>query len=372
MEAAEQRLFGKIKMPDFPGGLGPGESWWTDHYLWLKDCGYLLRPRYAPDWVPSWRGTNKDWGDFEDSQSLENSNILDAARIMDGAFVTLKQVRTSRHPYEAAIGGFLSSEPLRSDPHNHCVPIYEVLQVPDDDDKILLVMPLLRSYNSPRFDTFGETVDFFKQIFEGLQFMHKHHVAHRDGMGFNIMLDPSTMYPDSFHPVERSMKRDYSGRAHYYTRTQRPPKYYFIDFGISRRYDPKDGPPLEDPIWGGDKTVPEFQISDEPCNPFPTDIYYVGNMIRKDFIQSRNGFEFMSALVADMVQDDPTKRPTADELVARMDDIGQSLSNWKLRSRVVKKNDIWPLGLYRSGGHWVRRTMFIATGTPAIPTARKA
>jgi hypothetical protein len=64
------------------------------------------------------------------------------------------------------IGRFLSSEPLASDPLNHCVPIYDVLQVPDDDDKVLLVMPLLRDYNSPRFDTFGEVLDFFKQIFE--------------------------------------------------------------------------------------------------------------------------------------------------------------------------------------------------------------
>ena len=64
------------------------------------------------------------------------------------------------------IARFLSSEPLTSDPQNHCVPIYDVLLVPDEDDRILLVMPLLREYSSPRFDTFGEAVDFFKQIFE--------------------------------------------------------------------------------------------------------------------------------------------------------------------------------------------------------------
>jgi hypothetical protein len=33
------------------------------------------------------------------------------------------------------------------------------------------------------------------------------------------------------------------------------------------------------------------------------------------------GFEFMEALVADMVQDDPTKRPTMDEVVTRFSDI---------------------------------------------------
>jgi hypothetical protein len=70
------------------------------------------------------------------------------------------------HPYEAEIGTFLSSQALASDPHNHCNPIHEVLKVPDNDDRIILVMPLLRPYNDPPFETFGETVDFFGQIFE--------------------------------------------------------------------------------------------------------------------------------------------------------------------------------------------------------------
>ena len=130
--------------------------------------------------------------------------------------------------------------------------------------------------------------------------MHKHHVAHRwaisplflawrlsvvasDCMGMNIMMDGSILL-DPWHPCSPTRCRDWkNGFIRYTTRTERPPKYYFIDFGISRRYDPKDGPPLEDPIWGGDKTVPEFQLSDDACNPFPTDVYYLGNLIRTEF-----------------------------------------------------------------------------------------
>ena len=40
--------------------LAKPELWWSQHFQWLKDNGYLLRPRYAPDWVPSWRGTKKN------------------------------------------------------------------------------------------------------------------------------------------------------------------------------------------------------------------------------------------------------------------------------------------------------------------------
>jgi hypothetical protein len=46
------------------------------------------------------------------------------------------------------------------------VPIYEVLKVPGEDDKVILVMPLLRDWDSPPFETVGEGVDFFQQLFE--------------------------------------------------------------------------------------------------------------------------------------------------------------------------------------------------------------
>jgi hypothetical protein len=46
------------------------------------------------------------------------------------------------------------------------VPIYEFLKVPGDDDKVILVMPLLRGWDRPEFETVGEGVDFFRQLFE--------------------------------------------------------------------------------------------------------------------------------------------------------------------------------------------------------------
>jgi len=129
--------------------------------------------------------------------------------------------------------------------------------------------------------------------------MHKQHVAHRYERFFcasptyefffardisilNVMMDGS-MYPDGWHPCDRDQMRDnFLAPAKRFSRTERPPKYYFIDFGLSRRYDSEDkAPPLELPIRGGDKTVPEFQKDvHKPCNPFPTDIYYAGNLIR--------------------------------------------------------------------------------------------
>ena len=75
-------------------------------------------------------------------------------------------MRRSQNPEEVDIAQFLTSEPLRSDPSNHCVPIYDTLLVPDDDDLVIMVMPLLRSYTSPAFNTVGEVLECFRQIFE--------------------------------------------------------------------------------------------------------------------------------------------------------------------------------------------------------------
>lgn len=108
-------------------------------------------------------------------------------------------------------------------------------------------------------------------------------------MALNIMMDPKPLYPDMYHPVLTMFTRDAKRAAKYYSRTARPTKYYLTDFGISRKYKPSDAPFLEDPIRGGDKSVPEFQLEViRPCDPFPTDIYYLGNVIRQYFLEVRS------------------------------------------------------------------------------------
>jgi hypothetical protein len=54
-----------------PGALSPSEVWWCQQYQWLNAQGYLLRPRYAPGWIPSWDGSRRDPFTCEDGQGLE-------------------------------------------------------------------------------------------------------------------------------------------------------------------------------------------------------------------------------------------------------------------------------------------------------------
>ncbi|KAI0071999.1 hypothetical protein K474DRAFT_1651740 [Panus rudis PR-1116 ss-1] len=348
------------------------ERFWAEHQPWLSQQGYMLRPRYRPGWTPSWVGKSDTFLHYEDSTIPINGHILDAIRESDGEAVVLKLVHQDVHPFEREISLFFSKEPYASHPRNHCVPIYEVLDVPDVETGFILVMPLLRPHDYPRMKSIGESVEFFRQIFEGLQFMHQLHVAHRDCMTLNIMMDPKPTFPRGFHPREMHKNVNFKGRAKHYTRTARPTKYYFIDFGLARKYDPAEGSPREDPIYGGDKSVPEFQYAPGdpilPVDPFPTDIYYLGNMIREEYLEKKVGLQFMEELVRDMVQNDPSKRPTMDEVVKRFDEIMQRIPWWKLRSRLADQDESGAKRFIRTVLHYYRTTGHILTFRSALPT----
>jgi len=348
--------------------LYPSERWWVDHYEWLNSCGYKLRPRYAPDWVPSWKGTKKESWNTEDGIPSIKSAIMDATRKKDGAFVTLKRVECDIHPYEKDIIDLFQSDDLASDPKNHCVRVLEFLEVKESND-IIIVMPLLRDFDSPKFETVGELIGCLQQLFEGLQFIHKQNIAHRDCNERNAMMDGQSLYIDPWHPKLPNRQRDNRVKnARHYSRTQRPPAYYWIDFGISRRYDDDVTSPLEDVIKGGDISVPEHQNITGPLNPFPTDVYYLGNLVLQKFLETYEGLEFLRGLIEDMVQEDPNKRPTMNEAVDHYEKLCQNLNTSQLRAALVYRDSTRKDRLWLLVTQWSKRILYVISRTPPIPT----
>ncbi|TFK74346.1 hypothetical protein BDN72DRAFT_789669 [Pluteus cervinus] len=361
------------------GALDETELDWRDLQPWLKTCGYQLRPRYQPDWVPSWKGNlpllrNRP----EDGYRLLRAAILDATRIEDGKRVALKRITKSVHPYEVGITQIFNNGSLLTDPQNHCVPVLDVLYPPNCSDETIIVLPFLQSITTPRFDTFGEVIDCLDQLFKGLQFIHRQNVAHRDISSENVMMEGDKLFPGSWHHIYTERAPNGRNLAKFFTRTQRPSKYYFIDFGLSRQYDPSNDNPLEPRIIGGDKTVPEFQTSAGLFNPFHTDICYLGNLVREYFtegcssshIKGHYGMEFLQPLISDMVQDDPKKRPTIDEVVVRFEEIWKGLGSWKLRSRPRPKKEFIFKAIPHMCGHWMRRVGYVVRRVPPIPSKR--
>jgi hypothetical protein len=95
------------------------------------------------------------------------------------------------------------------------------------------------------------------------------------------------------------------------------------------------------------------------------------NVLQGDGISQpgKYGFEFLRPLVSDMVQDDPTKRPTMDEVVSRFGTILKGLSSWKLRSGVVSRKD-FSFPIHRVVAHWTRRVGFIVRRVPPMPVPK--
>ncbi|KAJ6507340.1 hypothetical protein C8R47DRAFT_966711 [Mycena vitilis] len=368
--------------PEAAGLLKEGEAFWRDLQPWLQERGFTLRPRFRRDWVPSWNVPGR-LSDFpEDRSSLLTVQVIDAVRDSDGSHVVLKKVEERFHVFEEEIHQFLTSPELLKDPKNHCVPLLDVLRPPDKPGYFILVIKLLRTYDDPDFDTVGEVIDFLQQIFEGVQFMHKLDVAHRDCAANNIMMDGQHLYPEGFHPQHQFLNADMSAMAKQrFTRTERPPKYYLIDFGISVYFKPGQRPPLALPIIGADSSVPEFQHGGNLVHQdvFRTDIYYLGNLMFREFLEvpdvfemnaGRVGFEFLRPLATAMVNSDPQKRPNIEEVLVQFEKIKRGLSSWKLRSRVRSKREVPILHPLRIIAHWRRRISFIINGVPPIPVFR--
>ncbi|KAL5530888.1 hypothetical protein ACEPAG_3764 [Sanghuangporus baumii] len=108
---------------------------WRDRYEMLESHGYRLRPRYHPNWRPSWLDTRKPVSHHEDYNIHNNLSNMDATRVSDGRKVFLKRVRTV-----------------------------------------------------------DEVVEFMRQLLQGLCYMHELNVAHRDCSELNLMVDAEAMH----------------------------------------------------------------------------------------------------------------------------------------------------------------------------------
>jgi hypothetical protein len=142
---------------------------------------------------------------------------------------------------------------------------------------------------------------------------------------------------------------------------------------------------LDVPLRGGDKSAPEHRLG-KACNPFHTDIYYLGNLVRERFLkvirhfywlgyatyvflQVYHGFEFMDELVDAMTDNDPGERPTIEEVISRFSRIRDSLSEIKLRSLIMSKKDPSLFTTFRYARQVVRTLPYIIWQKPAIPYA---
>ncbi|KAG6372235.1 hypothetical protein JVT61DRAFT_8035 [Boletus reticuloceps] len=167
------------------------------------------------------------------------------------------------------------------------------------------------------------------------------------------MPDPINLYLHSFHPVETMLNKDCSGSAKHFTRTQRPPKYYFI------RADTILQTPTPE--------MYRFGVATRKCLSFRIPTSPAIHSLRMFSTLKKRGFEFMKPLVADMIQADPAERPNMNEVVSRFAVIRRELNGRKLRARPVGTDEDLFDRIARTTSHWKRRIVFVAKGVSAIP-----
>ena len=156
---------------------------------------------------------------------------MDATRISDGKYVMLKMPPEDEGPDELRLNRLFLSEPLleitvyrcstsSSYPTTlrlWCSPNYVYIMTHHfiHTESLSLSLDICARYVACTLPL----VSLPYTIVQGIQFMHENHVAHRylllstmlfkflilfvrDCTSQNIMLDPSRMYPKSFHPME--------------------------------------------------------------------------------------------------------------------------------------------------------------------------
>ncbi|CAE6508801.1 unnamed protein product [Rhizoctonia solani] len=145
------------------------EERWVSFQPYLLAKGYRLRPRYDPNWIPSWKQTGLDPSECEDSIDSMPLRVLDATRIADNSQVIVKMLRPQQGREgrdELAILQHFAMPALRDDPANHVVPCLDTFPIPGEESGHFVVMPLLGRYDEPAFDRIVEVHDFLQQLFE--------------------------------------------------------------------------------------------------------------------------------------------------------------------------------------------------------------
>ncbi|KDQ18329.1 hypothetical protein BOTBODRAFT_28743 [Botryobasidium botryosum FD-172 SS1] len=320
-----------------------GELFWVNLHPFLLSHGYQLRPRYNPKWTPSWLQPEKKIKPYlcEDSLNILKWRLLDAIRLKDGSKVVLKCMHVKSDELRIAL--YLSSPQMQGLPGNRTVPVIDVIKLPDDADRVLLVMPYLRVFDKPRFHCQGEVVGAFRQFLQGLVFMHEHNVAHRDIGLLNLMMDESVVMLKASHFCRPWTHDGCHGILEWRNRcSSRLVDYYYIDFDLSTWYPGGQKGAVALGKFGQVKTVPE--LSDTiPYDPFKVDIYQLGYTLA-EVVMMYPQLSFMLALCRHMMHCNPNDRPTASAALAEFEEIVSGIDPRSLGTPIYCEEDkrsIW-------------------------------
>ncbi|KDR71601.1 hypothetical protein GALMADRAFT_793188 [Galerina marginata CBS 339.88] len=188
---------------------------------------------------------------------------------------------------------------------NHVLPMINELVF---EDIVIGVFPRLiyhlgEATDISKMNSVEDVLYMFLQAFEGIAYLHKNLIAHRDLFFENFLVE---WLPQSLSE-RSSMTR---------------PRVYIIDFENAVEFSEDSvksdrrcvGTPFPREIYGR-PIPPELELAESYC-PFRMDIWQFGTDLLE---QSLTGLEEVDQLWIDLVSTQPESRPTASEALQRID-----------------------------------------------------
>ncbi|KAF8897975.1 hypothetical protein CPB85DRAFT_193044 [Mucidula mucida] len=312
------------------------ELFWVRHQPLLLEKGYLLRPRYAPNWTPPWLlpdAPSADPWDNEDAHiPIKYHKVMDAIRLRDGLPVVFK--RTPYNSPEIQMLQILSDRRLDV-AENGAVDLLEVINIPvekeGDPAEALIVMPKHIHFHRVQFHCRSEVAHFMRNVLETVEFLHQRHITHGDLGDRNIVMDYTDVCPDGYH-FASLLGPDGFEPLRQIPRCQVPfVEYYLIDFEGSLWCSAGRASAAVDPdhIKSQWRCAPELNQPSgkhEMINPFALDIYNLG----KTFYTAccyYVGLDDFQPLFEKMTAADVSMRPSAVEALHELNALETALSS---------------------------------------------
>ena len=99
------------------------------------------------------------------------------------------------------------------------------------------------------------------------------------------MMDGTSLYPNGFFSISPNRDRTGIRKANPRRRSDVPSvNYYVIDFGLSTLFNDPTAPRIVTGSFAQDPDVPELS-STVPYDPFVVDVFTLGNVFKKNFLQ---------------------------------------------------------------------------------------
>ncbi|KAJ6609082.1 hypothetical protein B0H10DRAFT_2065871 [Mycena sp. CBHHK59/15] len=125
----------------------------------------------------------------------------------------------------------LNHRDIRQDPWN---PAPHILCAVERDERVFLCLQRLIEFNQPPLKIVSNYIDFFKQVLEGLTFLHEHSIAQLSYLDLSTyMVDLGSTTFNSLHSVES------------FDRTKFPVRYYFTNFSSASEFNSRSHPAFQ-------------------------------------------------------------------------------------------------------------------------------